>query len=132
MEGRFDITVDPARDLVRIVMGGFFDRTSFAAFVAARNEAHRSLRCAPREHLTLVDIRRMRVQTQELVGLFGGVFADPTYRSRRTGCVVASSLARIQLRRAVGDRLGNGLLFFTDPHQTEHWLLTGIDDAEAA
>lgn len=128
MEAAFEIDVDPVASLVKMKLSGFFTAESFAALVAARAVAFRRLRCGPNQHLSLTDIRAMKIQSQEMVATFSTMLADPKMRSRRLAFVVASSLARIQLQRAVGSREAR---FFTDPVEAERWVLTG-DEAAAA
>lgn len=120
MDGHFSFRVDSARSLVRITMSGLFTRADVAAFVAARREAHAELRCAPNEHLTLNDLRGMKIQPQEIVAAFREVLADPRYRSRKLAFVTEPTLARAQLLRALGSR---GVHCFDSVEAAEAWLL---------
>lgn len=101
MDGTFDISIDRPRRLMRIRMAGFFDPGSVRRFVAARNEALAGLGCAANAHVSLTDIRDMQIQSQEMVAAFARVLGDPSSRSKRLGLVVASTLARMQIRRAL-------------------------------
>lgn len=129
MDGRFDIHVDPVTSLVRIDLAGFFTVETLERFVATRAMAYQQLRCRPNQHLSLTDIRGMKIQSQEIVAAFGAILADPAYRSRRLAFVVASSLARMQLQRAIGTRDAR---CFTDPEEAERWVLSGDPVARAA
>ncbi|MGR6329932.1 hypothetical protein ACU5AX_12765 [Sphingomonas sp. XXL09] len=120
MHATFDITVDPGRALVRIVMAGFFEPQDVARFVAARDLAHRRITCAPNQHVTLVDIRHMAIQSQDIVARFQAVLGAPATRSRRIAFVVGASLARKQIVRAAE---GRGARFFLDPAEAEAWLM---------
>lgn len=131
MDGTFTFAVEPDRDLIRTRMAGFFDEAAFARYVEARAAAFRELRCGLNAHLWLVDIRDMKIQSQEMVVAFSAILSDPTYRSRRLGFVVATSLARMQLRRALGDRFGQGVELFVDMEEAEQWVLTGTLRAAA-
>lgn len=126
MQARFDVQADPARDLIRIEMAGFFTPDDIKAFVAARREAHARLTCRPNHHLTLNDLREIKIQSQEAVAAFQQMLASPTYRSRRLAFVVSPSLARSQLNRALS---GRDARFFTSVAAAERWLLA--DDTEA-
>lgn len=128
MSAAYTFDVDPARDLVRIRMDGFFTVEDIHGFVAARAEAHRQLLCGPNQHLTLNDLRGMKIQSQEIVAEFRDLLAAPQYRSRRLAFVVATSLARQQLLRALASRDAR---CFLDIASAEAWLLTG-DDSIAA
>lgn len=116
----FSVTVDPARDLVRITLSGFLTAGITAEFLRARNEAHRRLRCGPNEHATVADIRGLAIQAQDLVTRFQSVLSDPAYRSRRLAIVTPSSLARLQAQRAAGNRDAR---FFADLEEAEVWAL---------
>jgi hypothetical protein len=126
MDATFSVVADPSRDLIRITLTGMFDESSIAGFIAARRVAHAQLRCGPNQHLTIADTRRIAIQTQGMVQRWGGILADPAYRSRRLAFVTASSLARMQLQRAIGSRTAQ---VFTDVAEAEAWLLA--DDCAA-
>ncbi len=130
MDANFEFSVDVPRNLVRITLGGFFSRDDISAFLAARERAHARLQCGPNEHYTLTDIREMKIQAQDIVSAWGDVLANPRFQSRRLAFVQASSLARIQLRRAAGNRF---VRYFDSVSEAEQWLLNGdTEDAAAA
>ena len=89
----------------------------------------RGCAAAPNDHLTLIDIRGMAIQAQEIVTRWGAVIADPAYRSRRLAFVVGTTLARTQLQRALGGRHAR---CFTDTAEAERWVLDGDPQAAAA
>lgn len=122
MSAEYSISVDPSRDLVRIRMSGFFTQADIESFLAARREAHVQLTCPANAHLTLNDIRDMKIQSQEIVESFRAMLAAPEYRSRRLAFIVSSTLALSQLGRALAGRHAR---CFDDPAAAEHWLLTG-------
>lgn len=126
MNARFSFNVDPARDLVRITMGGLFAVEDIAAFAEARREAHGRLSCPPNAHLTLNDLRDLKIQPQEVVAAFRDMLAAPHYRSRRLAFVVGPTLARNQLTRALANRDAR---CFDDPVSAEAWLLRGDEAA---
>lgn len=128
MNATYSVVADPPRDLVRITLTGFFDEGSIAGFLAARREAHAKLRCGPNRHVTLADTSGLAIQAQDMVARWGGILADPTYRSRRLAFVVGSTLARMQLQRAIGSRHAQ---VFTAHAEAEAWLFSA-DDAEQA
>jgi hypothetical protein len=129
MDARFSIDVDPRRDLVRITLAGFFKPADVERFLAARDEAHRKLACAPNAHVTLADVREMAIQSQDAVAAFGALLADPRHRSRRLAFVFASSLARNQLLRAAE---GRGAKLFGTIEEAEAWLLAPDETVAAA
>ncbi len=117
MQASFSIHVDVANDLVRIGMNGFFEPQDIMAFRAQRDVSFQQLTCAPNQHLTLVDIRGMNIQSQETVALFTDLLTYPVTISRRIAFVVGTSLARSQILRAAA---GRGRLF-PDLAQAEEW-----------
>lgn len=127
MTPRFSIVVDPDLDLVRISMSGFFHPADVANFVAERHVAHKQLRCGPNQHLTVVDIRDMAIQSQDAVAAFQKALHTPSVYSRRIAIITRNSLSRTQVRRAAD---GRDIAYFDDPAAAEEWLLSG--DAQAA
>ena len=128
MEPNFSFVVDVPRSLVRITLGGFFGEADIAAFLAARERAHAQLRCGPNMHLTLSDVRDMKIQAQDIVAAWGNVLAGTAYRSRKLAFVEASSLARLQLKRAAATR---DVRYFSAISDAETWLFAA-DQAAAA
>ena len=120
MPAGFTINVEPNRHLVRIAMSGFFTPADVEAFLEARRAAHAKLACPPNAHVTLNDVRGMKIQSNAIVERFRAMLDDPEYRSRRLAFVVAPTLARMQLERAVS---GREVRFFEDPIAAEAWLL---------
>lgn len=129
MGAEFSFHVDPSRDFVRIRMAGFFTAEDIEAFLAARAEAHSRLTCAPNAHVTLNDLTDMKIQSQEAVDLFRALLAQTRYRSRRLAFVMAPTLARTQLSRALDKRDAR---CFDDAWAAEAWLLLGDEAIRAA
>lgn len=125
---RYSIDLDIPRDLVRIRLAGFFSVDDIARFQAELLVAHQRLGCGRRGGpLTVNNISEMAIQSQDVVARWGKFLADPAHRSRRLAFVVASTLARMQLQRAIGDRDAR---VFTDATEAERWLFA--DKAAAA
>jgi hypothetical protein len=127
MSATYSIDVDVARNLVRITLAGFFTAEEFAGFVAARNAAHARLTCGRNQHVTINDVRRMKIQSQDMVVAFQQMLADPAHASRRLAFVTAPTLARTQLLRALGDR---GAEVFDSHAAAEAWVFA--DERAAA
>lgn len=127
MSAKFSFEIDPLRSLVRITMKGLFTPGDVERFVEARQRAHRQLGCAPNRHLTLNDIRGMKIQPQDVVTAFRELLADPAYRSRRLAFVAGQTLARGQLMRALSSREAR---CFEDPAAAEAWLLLEESESE--
>lgn len=127
MSANFSFDVDVARDMVIITLGGFFSRADIEAFLAAREAAHAQLRCGPNEHVTLADVRDMKIQAQDIVAEWGNVLSGSAYRSRKLAFVQASTLARMQLKRAAAMR---DVQYFTTIPDAEAWLFADDDHEE--
>lgn len=125
----FTIELDPARDLVRIRLSGFFSVDDVARFQAELLLAHRRLACSRRGGpLTINDISDMAIQSQDVVARWGAFLADPAHRSRRLAFVVGSTLARMQLQRVIG---GRDAKVFTAADEAEQWLFAEAANAAA-
>lgn len=129
MNASFTFAIDRRLGLVRIVMSGLFQPEDVARFLEARAAAHAELGCGPNQHLTLNDVRAMKVQPQQTVAAFHELLADPAHRSRRLAFVVSPTLARSQLIRALAGRASR---FFCDVAAAEAWLLAEDEEAQAA
>lgn len=120
MIANFTFEVEPGRNLVRIWLGGFFSPADVAGFVTERDRAHQRLRCGPYEHVTLVDIRDMAIQSQDSVAAFQQMLSNPAVTSRRLAFVITRSLARMQIKRAAASR---DAAYFESVEDAERWLL---------
>ncbi|MBC9033267.1 hypothetical protein IAG41_12785 [Sphingomonas sp. JC676] len=129
MSAEYSIQVDPSRDLIRIRMSGFFTLADVDGFLAARAKAHAELTCRRNAHLTINDLREMKIQSQEIVDAFRAMLAAPEYRSRRLAFIVSSTLARSQLGRALANRHAR---CFEDSDAAEAWLLGAGEESQAA
>ena len=103
-------------------MAGFFTPEDVDRFLEAQRAAHARLTCGPNEHLTLNDLREMKIQPQDTVAAFRNLLADPKARSRRLAFVVSGTLAKAQLMRALE---GRPVACFTDELEAEQWLFAG-------
>ena len=119
MPARYSFQIDPRRNLVRMELHGFFSPDEIAAFDHDRRVAYRQLRCGPNDHVTLVDMRGTHIQSQEAVQHFQRLLSLPDVPSRKIAFLVARSLARLQIKRAAGEREAD---FFEDPVAAEEWL----------
>ncbi|HEY0324444.1 MAG TPA: hypothetical protein VGC46_00525 [Allosphingosinicella sp.] len=119
MSDKFRFEIDRAHGLVRITMSGFYEAEDVAAFVAARKKAHDELGLAPNAHMTLNDLREMKVQSQDTVRAFQAILTAPEYRSRKLAFVVDRNLAAMQLERTLVARDAN---IFTDIASAERYL----------
>jgi hypothetical protein len=119
MDDKFSFRIDRSRKLIRIAMAGLYTLDDVDAFLEARRDAHAALACAPNAHVTLNDLRGMKIQPQEVVAAFRELLAVPEFPSRRLAFVAGPTLARSQLMRALN---GRDARCFGDPAEAEAWL----------
>jgi hypothetical protein len=124
MSATFSIDAEPELDLVRITMAGLFTSEDIKAFYEARDIAHAKLTCRRNWHLTINDLRGMKIQPQESVVRFQQMLGAPEYRSRRLAFVIGRTLARSQLQRALSER-GPDTRCFDSVAEAEAWLFQG-------
>lgn len=120
MAGSYSFDIDERRDLVLMTLGGFFTIEEIAAFDQARGAAYQRLRCAPNQHVTLIDMRATVIQSQEAVDAFTKSISEPSTKSRKVAFVVSKSLARLQVKRVAAQR---DAAYFTTLEEAEAWLL---------
>ena len=121
MTGDFSVDAEPARDLVRIRVGGFFGSDDLACLTEAWRAALTRLRCPSDKHLTLVDTRAALICSQEMVGHWSALAADPAFRSRRLAFITAPTLVRKQVQRATAEITAPS---FIDEAEAEAWLFS--------
>jgi len=129
MAAQFTVRAEPSRDLIRITMSGFFSPDDIQAFCTARAAEHARLTCGPNQHVTLNDLRAMKVQAQDVVAAYQDLLADPAYRSRKLAFVVDRTLARSQLMRALNGRTAR---CFENRVEAEQWLFAHDSEMVAA
>jgi len=118
MDAKFNFITDVRHNLVRVEMAGFFCDEDVRRFAADYRSQLTQLNVPG--HLTLVNIRQMKIQPQSVVGAFSSLLASPDVRSRRLAFVCSSTLARLQAQRLT-DR--DDVRFFEDDAEAEKWLL---------
>ena len=119
MSEKFRIEIDRAHGLVRITMSGFYESEDVAAFAEARKNAHDALGLPRNAHMTLNDLREMKVQSQDTVRAFQAMLTAPEYRSRKLAFVVDRNLAAMQLERTL---VARDAQIFTDIASAERYL----------
>lgn len=119
MSEKFTFVLDRARGLVRISMHGFYDLKDVAAFFEARRRAHEELGLPANEHMTLNDLRDMKIQRQDVVLAFQAGLAVPEEKARKLAIVVDAAMARGQANRAIASP---DTRYFTDIESAEAWL----------
>ena len=127
MNANYTFEVDPSRDFVRLQMRGFFSPADLPAFMAARQASHARLTCAANAHVTLIDARELKIQSQEMIDAFGRMLSVSGYHARRLAFVIPRGLLRTQLCRAIGDR--EDVSHFESVRMAEAWLFASVAGA---
>lgn len=119
MHATFELEVDRSRSLLLISMGGFFEQADIARFAEALPEAQARLDLPADERITLVDIRNMKIQSQESVSSFSRLLNSPKLTSRQLAFVTGASLARMQIQRAAAARTAS---YFATMKEARAWI----------
>lgn len=122
MNADYAFEVDPSRDYIQLRMSGFFSADDMPAFIEARHAAHARLTCAAHAHVTLNDIRTLKIQSQDLVDAFGRMLSVSAYHARRLAFVAGPGLLRTQVRRAIAGR--DDVQCFESKRMAEAWLFS--------
>ena len=94
MSADISITVDVARSLVHMTLKGVFGEADIERFRAEREHAHRQLQSKRNQHVTLVDIRELGLQSDTSLEAFSAFMRDDEKLSLRLAFVTGSSLSR--------------------------------------
>ena len=101
MSDKFIFTLDRHRGLVRIRMGGFWTLRDVDAFFVARRKAHAELGLPRNAHMTLNDLRGMKIQAPHVIEAFEKCLAVPEEKARKLAVVVDAVMARCQANQAI-------------------------------
>jgi hypothetical protein len=121
----FEIETNSKDRMIFLRMAGVLSVDEARACAAAKEAAVDSLG-APFDHCTLVDVRDLRLQPQEVFAIFTSFVAATEHKSRRIAIVGGEGTARMQFRR-VAERapLRNDMRFFTAFDEARDWLKDG-------
>lgn len=123
MSGKFSVVADRACGLIRITMSDLLTLDDVDGFYAARARAHAELGLPRNMHMTLNDVRDLKILPQRTLAAFVEMLADPDYHSRKLAFVVGPTLVRAQVTRAIGSR--PNVRCFAEMVEAEEWLLAG-------
>lgn len=119
MAASHSVDVDP-KGIVRYTLAGFFDPASLGALRAERTAKLPLLETPPNQHVTLVDVSRCAIQSQQALAILRGMLDDRRWQARRLAFVVGGALARMQVRRVVTTM--PNVRWFDDLASAEAWL----------
>ena len=119
----FEIETNRADRIIFIRMAGVFSVEGALACAAAKEAAVDSLGPPYDDHSSLVDIRDLRVQPQEIFAVFTNFVATTKHKSRKIAIVGGEGTARMQFRRvAESAPMRADMRFFTDGDEARDWL----------
>ena len=119
----FEIEIDHLKRIIFLRMAGVLSMTEAHACAAAKEAAVESLGPPFDAHSTLVDVRELRLQAQEIFSIFTDFVANTKHKSLRIAIAAGQGTARMQFRR-VAERspLRADMRFFTDLDEARDWL----------
>jgi nucleoid-associated protein YgaU len=116
----FSFDVDPDRDLISVILSGFFLPQDIIRLEAARADAHHKLRCGANQHQALIDVRQMHPHRPDVLALFVKLLTIKDLAAKRTAYVVTRSDALMQIKRATD---GSGARYFMSTEAAADWLV---------
>lgn len=102
-------------------MTDLFTLADVRQFYEERRQAHEALGLPKNQHLTLNDVRDLKILPQDTLAAFCDMLADPDYHSRRLAFIVGPTLVRAQVMRAIGGR--GEVRCFDNTADAERWLV---------
>ena len=120
----FEVETNHSERMIFLRLEGVLSIEEAHACAAAKEAAVESLGPPYDNHSTLLDIRDLRLQPQEIFAIFTNFVATTRYKSRKIAIVGGEGTARMQFRR-VAERapLRDDMRFFTDAGEARSWLL---------
>ena len=120
----FEVETNHSEQLIFLRMEGVLSVDEAHACAAAKEAAVDSLGPPYDAHSTLVDVRDLRLQPQEIFAIFTNFVATTKHKSRRIAIVGGEGTARMQFRR-VAERapLRDDMRFFTEVGEARDWLV---------
>ena len=122
----YEIETNPADRLICIRMIGGFTLDEARECAAAKEAAVQELGPPFDAHSSLVDVRDLRIQTQDVFAIFTSFVAKTKHKSRKIAIVGGEGTARMQFRRvAEREPLRDDMRFFTAVDEARGWLHEG-------
>lgn len=100
----FRIETDKSSRLVRVEVFGFWQPQDIADFIQQEQAAVRSLNVPAGSHRLLVDVRNMKIQSQQVIEGLRHVSDTAVLKAARFAFIVSPGLIRQQVKRAVAGR----------------------------
>ena len=117
----YNIDILPQKQLIDIRMSGFFSVADAKRFCEDEQRAVAQMGALAGNHLVLVDVTAMKIQSQEVVYSFQELIDNAPRKARRIALVVGKSLSMMQARRLDNDAGRLGLFDYRS--DAMDWLL---------
>ena len=122
----FEIESNRGDRIITVRMIGGFALDEARQCAAAKEAAVDALGPPYDAHSSLVDVRELRVQTQDVFAIFTNFVAMTRHKSRKIAIVGGEGTARMQFRRvAEREPLRDDMRFFTAEDEARGWLQEG-------
>ena len=119
----FEIETSHADRIICVRMIGGFTIEGARACAAAKEAAVNDLGPPYDDHSSLVDVRKLRVQSRDIFAIFTNFVAMTRHKSRKIAIVGGEGTARMQFRRvAEREPLRDNMRFFTAVREARDWL----------
>ncbi|MDE0932004.1 MAG: hypothetical protein OSA47_00160 [Novosphingopyxis baekryungensis] len=120
----FALSVEPTRRLISITLPSNIDPAIAREIGAAKARAADQLGDIERGHVTLFDVRALRVQPQSIMQMFADFVRDTPRKSLKVAILVGEGTSRMQFRRlAEAEAIREDLKLFTERTSAVDWLL---------
>ena len=126
----FEVETIPVDRVIHLRLSGTLSVDEARACAAAKEAAVYDLGPPYDAHSTLLDVRDLRLQPQEVFAIFTNFVAMTKHKSRKIAIVGGEGTARMQFRR-VAERtpLRDDMRFFNFSDQARDWLAEGSKDS---
>jgi len=119
----FEIEISQADRIIIVRMSGGFTLDGARECAAAKEAAVESLGPPYDAHSSLVDVRGLRVQSQDVFAIFTKFVAMTKHKSRKIAIVGGEGTARMQFRRvAEREPLRDNMRLFSAVAEARDWL----------
>lgn len=121
MSAGYHIKAHAPQAMLVVQLEGFFSCEEIESLRHDLRQAIHDLRAPPGDHVSLFDIRKCKIQSQDIVSAFREMSATKGVTARRLAIVVGDSLMRMQLGRIIGPE--RNASYFDDVDAAKRWLL---------
>lgn len=123
MSAGYRIETDAAQAMLTVTLEGFFSCEEIESLRRDLRLAIRSLGARPGSHVSLFDIRKCKIQSQDVVSAFKEMSDARRIAARKLAVVAGDSLMRMQLGRIIGSE--RQASYFDNVSAARRWLRAG-------